>query len=381
MDITQDPKFQYFLSQREIKENTKNKYIRDMTWYCEFTGMTPSELVNQARREQKDFEYEDERQINTHLSRFKGYLQKKEYSPYSVKHILLVVKIFYHQFNINTPNITVKKAVPSTFYLTLDDLPSHDDLRLFISNAILKYKAMFMILASSGMNISDVINLTITHLLNAVKYHYPDLNSLQDLYKIIEKEEGIIPVWKLPRTKTDEPRVTFSSPESLKFTIDYLKSNPPQDNKDPLFRSNRGNIPVTYTAVARYTQRLNKKIGWENRKIGYFNYITTKSFRTYFANTLESYGVQEKFIRTMMGHKQMGIRQFYHKLNIALLLKEYSQALPGLVFIEQIQVVDTSEEQMKEFKQEMEDRLNELEAKLLKEYADEVKKLPRPDKN
>lgn len=380
MDITTDPKFQYFLSQRDLKPNTINKYRKDIGKYCEFLDLTPTELINQARNEQKQFDYEDERQITTHLSRYREHLKNMEYSRYSIKMALVNIKSFYHQFQIQTPNITIK-GEPATYYLNIDDLPGYEEFRLFISLANLNYRAIFTIMGSSGMNISDVLNLKMGHLVNAVKYHYKEVVDMETLFQVHEKHEGIIPVWKVPRTKNEQPRVTFSSPESLKFIIDYIKSAPLADPDDFIFKSSKfRDKPITYQAVCKYTRGLNKDAGWKDKKLGYYNYITTKSFRTYFANTLEAYGVQEKYIRAMMGHAQQGIRQSYHKLNIPLLLEEYMKALPGLTFMENIQVVDKSKEQMEELRAEMLGKLSDLESKLWKEYGLELKDLPRPGK-
>lgn len=45
----------------------------------------------------------------------------------------------------------------------------------------------------------------------------------------------------------------------------------------------------------------------EDKKIGTYNYVTSKSFRTFFANELENAEVYFKQIRLMMGHKQQGV--------------------------------------------------------------------------
>lgn len=56
MDISKDPKFEYFLKDKPRAENTKRRYTRDLRPYAECLNKTPTELIQEARKEQKEYE-------------------------------------------------------------------------------------------------------------------------------------------------------------------------------------------------------------------------------------------------------------------------------------------------------------------------------------
>lgn len=373
MELKDDPIFQYFLGQKDLKPTTIKKYYWDLKHYTVSTSMTLTEVIDQARYEEKNIEYLDQRTIPLHFINFKKYLKNRGMSDYSIKNNFGTVRAFYSTFDITLPKMKIE-AVPATFFINVDELPSYEDITEFIKNCNIKHKALHTHLASTGMSIGDTLSLTVQKLVDGINY-YPEynINTLSELYQVMEKSEGLIPVWRIARKKSRTPLVTFSTPESLTMLYDYFKRNPPESFESPIFRINSADKGLSYSAVRMYNMRLNKKI-FQDRKLGHSRFITAKSFRTFFAITLERYKIPDQHIRRMMGHRQIGIRQSYQKLNISLLMDFYKSALEGLTFLEDVQVVDHTAEELKAWNEEKNALIQETidMRKDLEDYKNEV---------
>ncbi len=50
--IRDDAKFKNFIEKREIRESTEILYSRRLSDFCEFTGKSPEELIEEALEEQ-----------------------------------------------------------------------------------------------------------------------------------------------------------------------------------------------------------------------------------------------------------------------------------------------------------------------------------------
>lgn len=352
MDITEDPKYKIFIRRKgQVKQTSIKKYTHDLTYYTISTNKTLTELIEEARHEQKTIEEDEERQVYNHLADFKEYLEKERgMSDYTIMNCIKTVKTFYNRFKIDTSEFEFT-AYPETFYVNVDDLPGQEDIQLILGDANKKYRALITFLASTGMNISDALRLTVNDFFEAYNYKKPmdEHINLDNYYS--KFEGGSILTWRSTkrsqtRKKTGRPWATFSSPESSKLILNYLRSDPPESLNSPLFRNDiHIDKPLNYGSARKYMAFLNDKAGYCDKRLGTYHFITLKSLRTYFAMVLENAGIQEKFIRMMMGHSQGRIRQSYHKLNIALLKDEYIKAIDYLTFIEIPVVIDKTAEQ------------------------------------
>ncbi len=375
MNITQDPKYKIFIRRKgQVKKSSIDKYTQDLTYYTISTNQSLTDLIDEARLEQKTIEEDEERQVYNHLEEFKEYLENdREMSDYTIMNCIKTVKTFYNRFKIDTSEFEFT-AYPETFYVNVDDLPGQVDIQLILTDANKKYRALITFLASTGMNISDALRLTVNDFLEAYNYKRPmDEHITFDNY-LSRFERGSILTWRSTkrsqtRQKTGRPWATFSSPESSKLILDYLRSDPPESANSPLFQNDiHIDRPLSYGSARKYMIYLNEKAGFKDKRLGSYHFITLKSLRTYFATVLENAKIQEKFIRMMMGHSQGRIRQSYHKLNIALLKEEYIKAIDYLTFIEIPVVIDKTAEQEARIKQlEYEREQDRIQMEMVKE--------------
>nr|WP_319372508.1 hypothetical protein [uncultured Methanobacterium sp.] len=365
MDILQDPKFKYFLKSKPRKKNTKLKYTKDIQHYINSTKKTPTELIQEAREEQIKYPWMDERSLPGYFDDFIIFLEKRGITKYSQKITIDSVKTFYHCFEIKTPAKTVL-GVPENYYILYEDLPQHDAIRRIISLSNVQYRALFSFMASSAMNYSDATSINVSELISAINYYFKirkqkfKVDGLDELYEINEKVKGITPVWRMWRFKTNKQHITFSSPESFNFIIDYFKDQPPADEDVPIFRAYKQQRKTEYRAVAKYLHSMNKKL-WGDKKVGKFAFVTSKSFRTFFANEMEDAEVYYKHIRLMMGHKQAGVTQNYFKSNAAKMLKSYLKGVHRLTFLEEVTVIDNTDEKLLALEEENRQMKKDLE--------------------
>lgn len=360
MDITKDPKFEYFIQTKPRKTMTEIKYARDLKLYTQSTGKTLEEHINEAREEQLNRPWMDGRSLPKYFKKFINFLDDRGITPYSQKLAIATVKHFYKTFEVDTPTISVE-GVPENYYILYEDLPQHEDLRRLISSSTLRYRALFSFMASSAMNYSDATGISVRELVLAVNYYFKvteqetRVDDLADLYKLKQKKVQIVPIWRMWRFKTGKQHITFSSPESLNFILDYLDEHPPSGEEVPIFRSyNNESTRMKYNTMNRYLANKNKQLGWKDKRIGTYHYVTSKTFRTFFANEMEDEEIFEKHIRGMMGHKFQGVTQNYFKSNVAKMLKSYLKGVHRLTFLEKVNTVTIESKESKELREKIE---------------------------
>jgi integrase len=344
--IKDDPKFNYFIQNRRLKPETIRRYTYELELYSESTSMKPEELIDEARKEQKEKEYMDERQLLPHLTNHINFMESKKYAPYRIKTSLKIIRSFYNQFEIILPK-TPYKGEPSTFYLNVDELPGYEDIRKALTVSNIKYRAMITLMASSAMNIKDVRFLKVHEFIEAIKDGYkPRETGTNDSFHIPQRDEvddETIGVWRRRREKTGVPHVTFSTPESIHLILDYLHQYQPESMDDYLFRSQDNpqnleranpNKQCSSGSFQKYFIKINEAMGWEKK--GYSHYFTSSSLRKFFSNTLQRLGIRDQFIRIMMGHKLDNVEQSYFKIDVKAMKDEYKNAVESLTFFKVI---------------------------------------------
>ena len=374
MNIAIDPRFKYFLNNRQLKEETIKRYTRELVLYSESTGLTPTDLIMEARNEQVKHPWMNDRQLHSHFLNHISFMESRNYAPYRIKNAINIIRTFYKEFDIQLPK-TKYKGEPASFY-NVDDLPGYNDIRKALTLSNIKYRAIISLMASSAMNVKDIKFIRVAEFLEAIgiKPEEKSINSSLNILQNAEIEENRVAIWKRRRERTGIPYVTFSTPESIHFIIDYLDKYPPESPDDFLFRSQL-NItkPSSDRAFQKYFQKINQAAGW--RKEGYNHYFTTRTLRKYFSNTLERLKIPYHYIRIMMGHKVRGVNQNYFKLDIEALKESYIDALPSLTFLEKVSVLEkeidisTDPGYIK-----LQDKVNTLE-KIVKESIEDRKRI------
>ncbi|MGZ7068954.1 MAG: hypothetical protein ACXVHT_11670 [Methanobacterium sp.] len=332
MNISIDPRFKYFLKTRELKEQTIKRYTRELVLYSESTGLPPNELIIEARNEQVKHPWMNDRKLPTHLTNHISFMESRNYAPYRIKNAMNIIRTFYKEFDIQLPK-TKYKGEPASFYTNIDDLPGYEDIRKAITLSNIKYRAIISLMASSAMSVKDIRSIQVSEFLEAlgIKPEEKSVNGSLYIPKNTEIDENRVAIWQRRKEKSLIQHVTFSSPESIHFILDYLGKYPPESTNDFLFRSQRNiSKPSSDRAFQKYFQKINQAAGW--KKKGYSHYFTTRMLRKYFINTMEQLKIPHRYIKIMMGNK-------VENVDIEVLEENYKIAVPSLTFLEKANVL------------------------------------------
>jgi len=211
-------------------------------------------------------------------------------------------------------------------------IPTKDHIRRAIKHANVKYRAIILLISSSGMTSSGIRRLTIKDYLDSLEITKYDLSDVAELIQMLrEKESNIIPTWSMRRSKTGLHYFTFSSLQSSHAINDYIddriekKRNFTNDN-DYLFES-RGGLMDPKTFVSYFT-RLNDICGFGSPNGQPL--FTSHALRKFFVCNLQYSGFDSLEAKSLLGHNVPKITHKYFKPDIERLKGIYSKALNWL---------------------------------------------------
>ncbi len=131
----------------------------------------------------------------------------KESAPYTVRLYLSALKIFLMENDVElNPKFwrKIRGRIKGSRALTLDKVPSNEELRRILTHLPVQGKALFLMLASSGMRIGEALQLKLE-----------DLEMENDPVQVSIRGEY---------TKTGNPRVAFMSREAKEVMQEWLKN-------------------------------------------------------------------------------------------------------------------------------------------------------------
>jgi len=130
----------------------------------------------------------------------------KGYAPMTVKQKITGVRVFLLENEIELPQRfwrRLRGRIKGSRALTLDKVPSNEELRKIITHLPVHGKALYLTLAASGMRIGEALQLTLK-----------DLELDRDPAKVSIRGEY---------TKTGNPRIAFISIEAKQTITEWLK--------------------------------------------------------------------------------------------------------------------------------------------------------------
>ena len=353
MNIKDDPILIDFLDSRDIREHTKVSYIKRLKQYCQFTGKTPTKLIEEAECEEEERIRMRNRKIKRYMIDFTKYMKQKDHSPSYMRSVLTTVRSFYASMEIELPNVSCNAKDPEQL-VTINDIPTKDHIRKAIKHSNIKYRAIILLMMSSGMGSSEIRHLTLNDYLNSLKITKYDLFDIDELTAKLKEKENEIPTWSIRRYKTDMPYVTFSSPESVKAINDYIDERYEKGYQftsiDDCLFENRGKH-IGRRVITPYFARLNDTCGF-----GFFKrqrFFRAHALRKYFATTIKNNGMDNLTSEWMIGHKINRITDAYIKPDIYRMKKDYFDVLPFLS-LEKIEKRTVESDEYKKLKEQYE---------------------------
>ena len=156
MDILEDSLFKAFIQNRGIRKGTITRYNTQLKMYCNFIGKTPTELIDEAEKEDLQIRMRN-KSVKKYLLDFKDYMETNNYSSHNITNTLTMVRTFYTEYDIMLPKMQLKRKHNVE---SVEDIPSKNDIKLALKNCNPKFQAIILLMSSSGMGSAEVRSLS-----------------------------------------------------------------------------------------------------------------------------------------------------------------------------------------------------------------------------
>ena len=285
---------------------------------------------HKATKTNPDFYYKSKRNFENDVKKYWSVMMDNNEPPLNIRNALSVVKQYLEENDIKISKRiwkNLRNRTKGTEPLTQDRIPTTHDLKKILSYATAKERAIFLLSASSGMRINEILLLKKEN----IDFKTNTINI-----------PGTI-------TKSGNKRVSFFTDETkeallswLKIRDDYLDTayrktrNKYKDGKR-LFNVNKKNdrlFPFTYSPTRKAWIRLIKKAGYDQKDTTTGLYIYhIHCLRKFMKTRLLNVGIPETKVNVIIGQKnylgssyirftEEELRIEYHKGSKELLIFE-----------------------------------------------------------
>jgi len=359
-DLNNDHFFKKFLDERNIKKTTQNNYKYHLRYYCQLINKTPKELIEDARKEEDNGIKMRNRKIRRYLKSFQNHYQERNFSPAHINIGMSMIRSFYKFFGIELPQTQRQQDLVDDDSRDKEDLLTIEEIQKALEIASPTYKAIILLIVSSGMGRAEIISLTVQDFINSIsKYFDKPLTLPLDIGWIRQKLDKInapIATWNIHRIKTSGKFTTFSTPESIFAILNYLEEHPPESMDRKLFIPHRykaGKLELNPSAFSYTFKRINNKCGFP--QVGRMGKFRSNNLRKFFASQMMNTSLSQQSIDWMLGHivkNTVGKAKF--KPDPELLRLEYSQVMETVTIINKVVIVKVTEIKVDAMEREME---------------------------
>lgn len=341
--------------------STWQGYLSALMHYCNYTELTPSQMIEQANKDIRNGKLMIDRMIFVHIPGFRAYLQKqirddtgRPLTQSSISLYVGKIRTFYSYFYIETPK--PPRNTTRTNKAQKENLkrPDKEIIQNALSIASIRDKALMLVGTSSGMAANEIASLTI-----------------EQFKEGYDPDTGITTI-DMRRQKVGTDFITFLSPEASRAILNYLewRDRPPAGNEecDKLEYEKRKVTPESYLFlrnkikkeylhtkdenqrrltkdnIIQAYKRLNEDLGITT-EAGVFNLLRSHNMRKFFNTQLKNEGMDGDLIEYMMGHKLSGSKSHYYEGDPEKLKKIYMRYVPFLVISKEIDVASSPEYQ------------------------------------
>ncbi len=251
--------------------NTELTYLKSLKSFFEFCGACdPDELVERVRRGEED--------ASKLVRDYAIEIASKDLAPKSVATWVAGVKKFFSANGIRVETPAIK-----TYTLHEDTLPSREELRKVLEASSLKARVCILLLSSSGMRVSELIQLRLGDV---------DLSSHPPIVRI--RGAG---------AKERKARVTFISTQAKDELLAYLERRGKKEEMTEesfLVATSKGGR-MTYQNVHYIISNAFKRVA---KKVGKRYTLHPHLLRKWFKTQMISAGVPGPIVDRLVGHKR-----------------------------------------------------------------------------
>ncbi len=254
--VLEDEYVKIWFDEIEAEPRTIENYSHALYLFCEFTGKTPKELIEEAESEIRAGIPLRHRRIKRYLPEFGNWVQEdfkakrgREIAPKTLKDRLAGVRSFYKAFEIEIPRnqkkINRAEALPEN-----GEIPTIEMVKEALTVASIRDRAVVLSMLASGMGDSEILSVKVGDFIRGRGYD-PRLigRSEEGIRRWVSEEkrkvsEAIdendlkhgITTLKARRKKTGQDFFTFLTPEATLAILDYLEWR----NRKPTLENYRG---------------------------------------------------------------------------------------------------------------------------------------------
>ncbi len=293
-----DIKLMQLIQRRNLGKSSIRKYNVVFSEIYEIVGKTPSQLIDEAKKEEQPFINKEgipqvldlsERKINSYQLVYNNFLENRDISESTKRHKMLMFRAIFKEYDIAMPKMVQYNTLIAR--TRIKDIPSWDDVRRSLDFCkTSRDKALVCLLATSGMRGGDVVNLTIQDFLEATSIY----NHGSDLDELLSRDPyEIIPCYDFFPEKTKKDGnlcITFNTGECTNFIFKHIKARIEEgysvELESPLFRgSGRISEFLTVDWLRRILKSLNVSLNLGRDKNGLFGKFRGHNLRKLFSTT------------------------------------------------------------------------------------------------
>lgn len=357
--IENEPLINEYTSARGLSEKRIQTVKSILNHYSRFQNATLPQLINEADIEEEQGIRWKRRTLKKRLINYMNHLKLiMLYS--SANAYFSVVKTFYRHNEIEIgylPSFNVNMNFNLSDPITYKDLPDKEIIRKAVEISNPLFKAIILLLSSTGMAKVDLRQLTIKDWLNATeRYHHTD-NLSEALKIMLNADVDIIPIWRLRRKKTNKYFVTFNTHETSIAIINYLQS---VIDKKELHNSDRL-LPVSETYFTIKFEEINDSLGLG--KAGTYNRFRGHMLRKFHASNLKKAGMSRDEINVLQGKSNGRVDDVYFFEDENKLYNDYLKYMHSLLIYTDVNVVTVDDDDViliKKENDELRKQMNEL---------------------
>ncbi len=295
--LKKDPCYNKWIEAQRVSKNSIYSYSYALQMFSEFTGLTPEQLVTEAREDAKQHLGTWEIRAIEHYEGFVTYLKKLDGSlSDNYKHLLLQgVKNFYRFYKVPIISDFSISARITDRYRDIKNLKM-EDIRKAVQmcgrNKMIR--AMIICLVASGQGQAELRALKGYHLKNVINN---------------------VVVVRMARHRSKKEYFFFLNQEAVDAVHEYKKD---LKDGDYIFTQVGSDKPLSVQEFDAFMRRHAERCGLDP------SYIAPHRIRHFWKNALQGYITQD-FIEFLMGHRLVGSQDNYFEGNANLnkMIAEY----------------------------------------------------------
>ena len=378
MDQNDEIIFESWFLKRNLSEKSQLLYRKAIKFYIQLTGLSLNELKNEAKKEEQENIWVNDRKIQIHLLRFKKYLEETNRAPNTRNSYFNAVRSFYRSQGIQIPEIIMPKG-DICLEENYTKLLTKNDIQKMIDASKTRDRAIIYVMALSGMSQAEMRNLTIQKFLDSINKVNPEIETLKDLFKYEKNLKNTIITLHITRKKENIRFHTFLPPESIYSIIAYLRERYYGKNKHIKITDTQTPIFVTHSgrkldakAISSIFLGIGKKAGFKKNKKGALSFWRSHALRKYFTSTVIKNTGDHMFADYLTAHKIPDVKRAYWIVDPEDFKKRYTEVLPYLS-IDEIKVKNLHTKEIENFLTESKEKENKM-AEMIKKMEEMEKR-------